>query len=532
VKRLDAIEDFGAMTVLCTDKTGTLTAGAAALDAALDLDGRPSSAVLELARLNAGLQDGFANPLDAAVLDGAPPVDRARRLGEIPYDFTRKRLSVLVARDGAPPVLITKGALESVLAVCTHAEVAGAEVPIDDVRLQLEDRFERLSLGGRRVLGVASRAMPGIDGVGPGVAAEAGMVLRGLLSFADPPKAGVRDALADLGALGIGVRLVTGDNRHAARHVATAVGLPVAEVVTGADIDGLDEPALAARCVGGAVFAEVQPLHKARIVRALRQAGETVGFLGDGINDAAALHAADVGISVDTAVDVAKQTAAIVLLEKSLDVIADGVRLGRQTFANTRKYVRVTTSANFGNVVSMAVASVFLPFLPLLPRQILLLNFLSDIPATTIAADRVDVEQVERPGRWDIASIRRFMIVFGLLSSVFDIATFAVLRLGFHADAVTFRTGWFVGSTATELVALLVLRTRRPCYRSRPARALLVSSALVGVLTVALPFSPLAGTLGLDRVPPGVGVALLVTTAAYVVANEVLKRRPASFGDR
>jgi P-type Mg2+ transporter len=273
------------------------------------------------------------------------------------------------------------------------------------------------------------------------------------------------------------------------------------------------------------VFAEVEPLHKERIVRALRQHHQVVGFLGDGINDAAALHAADVGISVDTAVDVARQAAAIVLLDKSLAVVADGVRLGRQTFANTLKYIRVTTSANFGNVLSMAVAAGFLPFLPLLPRQILLLNFLSDIPGVTIAGDLVDPEQVQRPRAWDLRSIRTFMVVFGLLSSVFDILTFAVLRLGFGAGATLFRSGWFIESTVTELAVMLVLRTNRPFYRSRPGRGLLWSSIAIAAITLALPYSPLAGPLGLTAVPAEVLAILVGLTALYVIANEAAKRR-------
>jgi Mg2+-importing ATPase len=273
------------------------------------------------------------------------------------------------------------------------------------------------------------------------------------------------------------------------------------------------------------VFAEVAPSHKERIVRALRAAGETVGFLGDGINDAPALHAADVGISVDTAVDVAKQSAAIVLLDKSLAVVADGVRLGRQTFANTLKYVRVTTSANFGNMLSMAAAAAFLPFLPLLPRQILLLNFLSDIPGTTIAADTVDPEQLARPRAWDIRSIRTFMIVFGLVSSVFDGLTFLALRLGFDAGAALFRSGWFIESTATELAVMLVLRTSRPFWRSRPGHALVVTSVAVAAITVALPYTPLADPLGFVPVPLRVLGTLAALTVIYVVANEIAKRR-------
>ncbi|HEX8131845.1 MAG TPA: magnesium-translocating P-type ATPase [Actinomycetes bacterium] len=522
VKRLDAIEDFGAMTVLCTDKTGTITASAIHLDRALDPAGRPSQEVLRLARLNAGLQRGFPNPLDQAILDGAAPDDGGVRLGEVPYDFQRKRLSVLVGGHGAP-LLVTKGAFDKVLGVCTTAEVDGRTVPLAQVRDELERRFTELSGGGYRVLALATRPLATTHLAG--AADETGMTLRGLLAFLDPPKPGAAAAIRRLAGQDVSVRLVTGDNRLAARKLAAAVGLDADRLLVGADIDRLDQHELAVRAAGTAVFAEVEPLHKERIVGALRQAGQVVGFLGDGINDAAALHAADVGISVDSAVDVAKQSAAIVLLDKSLQVVADRVRLGRQTFANTLKYIRVTTSANFGNVLSMAAAAGFLPFLPLLPRQILLLNFLSDIPGTTIAGDAVDPEQVERPRAWNLRSIRNFMVVFGLLSSVFDILTFLTLRLGFGVGAALFRSGWFIESTVTELAVMLVLRTNRPFWRSRPGRALLGSSVAVAAVTIALPYSPLAGLLGLVAVPAGIVAALVGLTALYVLANEAAKRR-------
>jgi Mg2+-importing ATPase len=522
VKRLDAIEDFGAMTVLCTDKTGTITAGAVHLDRAVDPSGRASEEVLRLARLNAGLQRSFPNPLDHAILAGAAPAEAGARLDELPYDFQRKRLSVLVDDHGSP-LLVTKGAFDKVLEVCATAEVDGRTVPLGQVRAGLERSLATLSADGYRVLALASRPLDRISLAG--TADETRMTLRGLLAFLDPPKPGAAEAIRRLAGLDVSVRLVTGDNRLAAGKVAAAVGLQAEHLLTGGDIDRLDDPTLAGRAGDTQVFAEVEPLHKERIVRALRQHHQVVGFLGDGINDAAALHAADVGISVDTAVDVARQAAAIVLLDKSLAVVADGVRLGRQTFANTLKYIRVTTSANFGNVLSMAVAAGFLPFLPLLPRQILLLNFLSDIPGVTIAGDRVDPEQVQRPRAWDLRSIRTFMVVFGLLSSVFDILTFAVLRLGFGAGATLFRSGWFIESTVTELAVMLVLRTNRPFYRSRPGRGLLWSSVAIAAITLALPYSPLAGPLGLTAVPAGVLAILVGLTALYVIANEAAKRR-------
>ena len=366
------------------------------------------------------------------------------------------------------------------------------------------------------------REMPGASTVSAGD--ESGMTLRGFLLFADPAKPDARASVDELHRLGVSVRLITGDNRLAAQHIARDVGLASEQILTGSDIAGLDDAALKQRAAGIEVFAEIEPLQKERIVRAIRASGQTVGYLGDGINDAAALKAADVGISVDSAVDVAKNAAAIVLLDKSLAVIGDGIRMGRATFVNTLKYIRVTASANLGNVISMAVAAVVLPFLPLLPRQILLLNFVSDIPGTMIATDNVDEELLDAPRRWDVRGIARFMLVFGLASTLIDLTTFAVLRIGFDADADLFRSSWFVVSMMTELTAMLVLRTARPSWRSRPSRPLLLSSVVVAVLTVALPYSPLAAPLGLVAVPAALLAGLAGLTVLYVLVNEALKR--------
>ena len=361
---------------------------------------------------------------------------------------------------------------------------------------------------------------------------ERGLDFAGFLTFSDPPKPGAREAIERLRALGVSVRLITGDNRLAARHIAGLMDLRLDGALVGSELATMDEDALIARVAETEVFAEVTPVDKERIVKALSLAGHTVGFLGDGINDTPALHVADVGISVDSAVDVAKQTADIVLLSKDLGVLGDGIEAGRSVFANTLKYVYVTTSANFGNMLSMAAAAAFLPFLPLLPTQILLLNFMSDIPGTTIATDRVDVEQLNRPRRWNVHQVRNFMIVFGLISTVFDLLTFATLRVGFSVSAVDFRSAWFIESTATELAVMLVLRTRRSCFRSRPSTALLISSALVLVATFALPYSPLAAPLGLDGPSPAVVAALLAIVVGYVVVTETLKHfLPMLFAD-
>ncbi len=521
VKRLDAIEDFGSMKLLCTDKTGTITEGAVTLVSALDVSGKPSDRVWRLAWLNAHYQTGYANPLDEAILRSRS-FDEAGTalLGEVPYDFARKRLSVAVS-DGHAPVLITKGALRPVLTACSRAAPDGAVVSLTTQRAAIDEQFEKLSAEGFRVLGVATHPLSRPDCTADD---EYDMTFSGFLVFSDPPKPQAATAIADLTDLGIEVRLITGDNRLAAVHAATAVGLSAGSVLTSEELDFLSDDELAQSARVSTIFAEVQPAQKERLVRALQAGGRVVGFLGDGINDAPALNAADVGISVDTAVDVAKQSAAIVLLERDLAAIADGVRLGRQTFANTLKYINVTTSASFGNVLSMAAAALFLPFLPMLPRQILLLNFLSDIPAFTLARDRVDEEMLAHPRAWDIASIRNFMLTFGSISSIFDIVTFIALRRGFDAGSELFRSGWFVGSVLTELAVMLVLRTKRPFFRSRPSLALLVSTAIIAVVTTALPFSPIAASLGLVTLPPPVLLAVFAITAAYIAVSELAKR--------
>jgi Mg2+-importing ATPase len=521
VKRLSAIEDFGAMDVLCTDKTGTITQGNVTLHAAVDVAGDESDAVGEFAYLNAFHHSGYANPIDDAILAAHQHEVPAERIEEIPYDFMRKRLSVLVRRDGEC-TLIMKGAFESVLASSTRLLVSSGGVePLPATVDSVRARFASLSQEGYRVLAVAYKPMPSTTKLA--LEDEAEMIFAGFLAFEDPPKPGVRQLLDEIGALGISLRLVTGDNRLAAAHVAHAVGMDVQSLLIGSEVDKLDDTALQARVETTTLFAEVDPLQKERIVRALRHAGHTVGFLGDGINDAPALHAADVGISVDTAADVAKDSASIVLLRKDLEVLIQGVRLGRQTFANTLKYVFVTTSANFGNMASVAAATLLLPFLPMLPLQILLLNFLSDLPAMTISSDSVDPEQVEKPEGWDIHSIRAFMIVFGAISSAFDLLTFAVLRLAFDASQDVFRSAWFLESLGTELGVMLVLRTRRRFYLSRPSKLLAGTSLATLFVGLGLVLTPVGSGFGFSSVPAPVLLCLVAILAGYVIATEAGK---------
>lgn len=519
VRRLNAIENLGSMDVLCTDKTGTLTEGVVELEGAYDPSGAPSDEVLELGAVNAALETGLPSPLDDAILAARPRSgDTLTKLGEIPFDFVRKRVSVVVeGPDGIR--LVTKGAFRHVLGACTHLP-GGA--PLDaEWRARLEAQEASFSSRGIRVLGVATRAMPARDSYRRDDEHE--LVFAGFLTFFDRPKEGVSEAIAALAGLGVSVKLITGDSRLVAQHVASLVGLPAERVLTGAELDELHEEALWHAAERTDLFVEVDPNQKERILLSLKKMGHVVGFLGDGVNDAPAMHAADTSLSVESAVDVAREAADFVLLERHLDVIRRGIEEGRRTFANTLKYVLTTTSANLGNMVSMAAASLFLPFLPLLAGQILLNNFLSDIPAVGIADDSVDAELVDRPRRWDMRFIARFMVEFGFLSSAFDLLTFGGLIWLFRATPELFRTGWFVESLLTELVIALVVRTRRPFFRSRPGRVLLGSTLLLIPVAFAIPFLPFASVLGFVPLPAALLAMLVAITACYVLCAELTK---------
>lgn len=524
VKRLNAIEDFGAMSVLCTDKTGTMTQGSIHLGAVLGVDGGADPRLLRLAACNATLQHGLRNPLDTAIAQAASGQDLggATAVDEVPYDFDRKRLSVLVDAPDLGRVLVTKGAVDPVLSVCSQARTrAGALVALDGMRDAVHQVVDSQSAQGMRVLALASRPIPGADTVG--VADESGMVLEGLLVFADPVKPDAAATVADFAAAGVGIRMITGDSRPAAAHIGALLGLQTDTMLTGAQIDALDEAGLAAAAARAEVFCETSPHHKERIVRALSAGGITVGYMGDGINDAPALKAADVGISVRGAADVAAEAASIVMLENDLGALLDGMRQGRRTFANTMKYIFMSTSANFGNMISMAIASVVLPFLPLLAGQILLINLLSDLPSTAIAADNVDRAQLARPQTWDMRLIRNYMIVFGLVSSAFDLITFAVLRIGYGADEVEFQSAWFLGSVLTEVFVLYVLRTRGPAWRSRPAGILVWLSLAVVAVTFALVLTPVGALIHLTVLPPPLLGLIVLIALLYCAATELTK---------
>ncbi len=528
VRRLNAVENFGSMDVLCSDKTGTLTEGSMVLDAVRDPQGRPSDGLLATAYFNAKLQTGMGNALDDAIVAkaeaGGARIANAEKIDEIPYDFARKRLSVVVriGDRGGELTMIAKGALVNVLDVCNQVRAGSEAVPLDSrVREAIDSSFKAWSGDGFRVLGVATRPVDAKAAYGK--ADEADLVFEGFLMFSDPPKEGIRETLEALTARGVTLKVITGDNRLVALHLARTVGLQQ-RLLSGEDIARLGQEALARAAAAADLFVEVDPGQKERIILALKQAGHVVGFLGDGINDAPALHVADVGISVDKAVDVAKEAADFVLLEHDLAVLAQGIEEGRAAFANTLKYISITTSANFGNMVSMAVASLFLPFLPMLARQILLNNFLSDAPAIAISGDNVDEELIRGPRRWDIKAIRSFMITFGLVSSVFDFLTFGLLVFVFATPPDLFRTAWFVESLMTELAITLVIRTYRPFYRSRPSRLLLVSSLAMMALTLILPEVAAGPAFGFVPLPWHLLVAVLAIVALYLAATEAVKR--------
>jgi Mg2+-importing ATPase len=528
VRRLNAIENFGSMDVLCTDKTGTLTEGVVRLDGALDPQGQPSAAVLRYTYLNAHYQTGLNNPLDEAINTYAQQaglnISTEQKVDEIPYDFVRKRLSVVTASAQGERTLITKGALENILSICKHVQAGEGVRLLDDTRRAgIEQRYSDWSGKGFRVLGVATKTLDGRSD-SYSYTDESDLTFNGFLLFFDPPKADVRQTIVDLARRGVQLKIITGDNERVARHVAEAVNLPVTGVLTGSALNDMRDEALWHAAERTTIFAEVDPNQKERIILALRKTRHVVGYMGDGINDAPALHAADVGISVDTAVDVAKDAADFVLLKQDLDILREGIDEGRVTFANTLKYILTTISANFGNMFSMAGASLFLPFLPLLAPQILLNNFLSDIPATTIAGDNVDPEWVVKPRRWNTTFIRNYMVLFGLVSSIFDFLTFGALLFIFRASPDEFRTGWFVESLLTELVIALVVRTRHLFFRSRPSTLLLVSTLVVVSMTLILPYLPVSSLFGFIPLPAPLMLAMIGLTALYVVVTEVAKK--------
>ena len=532
VKRSAAIENLGAMDILCTDKTGTLTEAKIRVARAFAVDGTDCRAALDAAVVNSVFETGIQSPLDTAIREAGVDVDTEgyTKIDEVPFDFERKRVSVLVEKDGFRS-LIVKGAPEEIIRVCATAVAGGTDaeasaVPIDDaMRAKVAALLEAAGSEGLRVVAVARKSVErSVARAHVSVGDEAALVLVGFVSFADPPKASAKDALRRLADSGVSVKVVTGDHEAVARHVCAGVGLPVVDAMSGADVDALDDHGLAARAERTTLFCRASPAQKRRVILALKSRGHVVGYLGDGINDAPSIRAADVGISVDSAVDVAKDAAEIILMESDLGVLHDGVIEGRRTFANIEKYLLMGTSSAFGNMFSMAAATAFLPFLPMLPAQVLLNNLLYDVSEIAIPLDDVDDEATKRPRQLDVKFVRRFMFVLGPVSSAFDIAMFLILLWVFKANAELFHTAWFVESMATQVLVVFVIRTRRFWLKARPARALVISTTAALAVAVALPLMPFARLFGFVALPAPLYGVIAGLVVAYLLCADLAKR--------
>jgi Mg2+-importing ATPase len=524
VRKLSTIQNFGSMDILCTDKTGTLTENKITLTSHVDINNQDSDDVLLLAELNSSFQSGLRTPLDNAILTHESlDLTKYGRVDEIPFDFMRRRVSVIVA-ESSKLLLISKGATIEMLAACGFYEDSNQELPINDnIKRKGQAQYEQLSKEGRRILAVARKEVDKKPSYT--VNDETGMVFVGLLTFTDPPKQSAPASLQLLEESGIGLKILTGDNEFVATHICDQLNIKVTGIVTGDELRKTNDSALLRVVEETNVFARVTPDQKDRIMVALRKNGHVVGFMGDGINDAASIRTADVGISVDNAVDVAKAAADIILLQNDLTVLAQGVQEGRKTLGNSMKYIMMGTSSNFGNMFSAAGASLFLPFLPMLPSQILLNNLLYDISELAIPTDNVDSEYLKTPHRWDMHFVREFMAFFGPVSSVFDYLTFGVMLFVFAAPPALFQTAWFLESISTQSLVIFVIRTKRtPFYRSRPSKPLIISTLATVIVPMLLPFSPLGPLLGLVIPPPTFFLALALFIVAYLALTETLKR--------
>ncbi len=524
VKHLAAIQNLGSIDVLCSDKTGTLTRGDMVLDRSLDPLGRPSDRPATLAYINSKFETGIRSPLDTAILQcERPGADGYEKCDEIPFDFDRRRISIVVEKRPVR-LLITKGAPEGILEHSVAYESDGAKLPLDEAAREVcRKAYCDLSTQGYRVLAVAYRDVSTLHSYA--AADECELILSGFVTFSDPPLPDAADVLASLKHDGVQVKILTGDNELVAKHICEQVGLGAGAMVLGDELDHMSDAALQHVAEETAVFARVSPRQKHRIILALKHRSHVVGFLGDGINDAPSLHAADVGISVSTAVDVARDAADIILLERGLRVLHRGIIQGRRASGNVMKYLLMGTSSNFGNMFSMAGASLFLPFLPMLPTQILLNNFLYDLAQITIPTDNVDRAYLRSPQRWDVRLIRNFMIFIGPISSLYDFLTFYVLIRFFRASEPLFHTGWFVESLATQTLVLFVIRTMGNPLRSRPSRPLAMTTIGIVLLGAAIPFTPLGRPLGFTPLPPAYFGFLTLACGTYLCLVEIAKRR-------
>lgn len=522
VKKLSSIFNFGEVNVLCTDKTGTITEGNVIVNDIVDLDGKTNERLRLYAFLNANFQNGFSNPIDKAIASMNLSTLGFEKINEVPYDFIRKRLSVAVVKD-QQHFFVTKGALSNVLDICSSIESGNGfnESITDSIRKKINDDYILYSQQGYRVLGLSFKKIEGNSKITREDEKE--MVFLGFILLEDPLKESSLASIKRLEKLNIDVKIITGDNRFAAAHVAKMTGQQEANILTGEDLNKLSPEALVVKAANTDIFAEIEPQQKEIIIKALQKSNLIIAYIGDGINDVAAINAADVGMSTNNAVDVAKEAADFVLLEKDLSVLADGVTEGRKSFANSMKYILITTGATFGNMFSVAGASLFLPFLPMLPKQILLNNLITDFPFLTIASDHVDDIQLLRPGKWDLKMIRNFMIVFGLHSSVFDFITFYFLYFYFKLSGSAFQTGWFLESAITELLILFIIRTPKPFIKSKPGNLLLITALIAFCITIYLPFSPFASLLGLSIAHAQQVIVIALILVAYTVTGDILK---------
>lgn len=523
VKKLSSIQNLGSIDVLCSDKTGTLTEGVVKVNEYLSADGKASDLVQRYSFLNASFESGYVNPIDEAIrTQSRCDISGYTKFDEVPFDFVRKRLSIVVAfRDSH--IMITKGALNNVTERCSSVQLAdGTVTAFDTLSADIDKRYRQMSSDGYRVIGIACKDVtqdPVIDKDD-----ETEMIFLGFVTLYDPLKDDIAATIEKLKEKNVKLKVITGDNLLVAVSVARRMGIAPERILAGKDLHKMTLNALALKVDDIDIFAETEPSQKEGIIKALQARGHVVGYIGDGINDAPALNAADVGISVNNAVDVAKESASMILLEKELSVVTDGIGEGRKTYLNTLKYIFITISANFGNVFSMAGASLLLPFLPLLPSQILLTNFLTDLPGLAIASDNVDAEMLEKPRKWDIKAVRTFMIVFGAVSSLFDFITFGILIYVLHANETIFRTGWFVESVVTEVLILLIIRTRRTFVKSRPGKLMLWSGVGVVMLVLVLPYLPYVSGIGLAPLPQKTMAAMLVIAVGYAVFGEITKK--------
>ena len=520
VKKLSSIQNLGEVNLLCTDKTGTITEGAIKVAGVVDGLGNTNEYVQELAFWNATFESGYANPIDEALKALTFETKwKPQKIGEVPYDFIRKRLSIGIVANNEN-LLICKGAYNQILEICTQIRLSnGTVLAIDDHKAAIEQQFIGFGEKGWRALSVCYKVL-----TKPGISKddETEMVFAGFILLQDPVKADIVETIAALKNLGVKLKIITGDNRNVAKAIALQIGIEHPVVLTGQEIFNTSTAALVMLVKKTHIFAEVEPHQKERIIHALRKSF-TVAYMGDGINDVSAISAADVGISVENAVDVAREAADFVLMEKNVMVLVDGIREGRKTFANTLKYIFINTGSTFGNMFSVAIASLILPFLPMLPKQILLTNFITDFPYLTIASDNVDEEQLERPGKWNLKFIRNYMVIFGIHSSIFDVITFLTLYYVLKVKESAFQTAWFVESILTELFIVFIIRTHKNFFKSTPGKYLFLLSVLGLVLTIGLPYTPLAAEAGLSPLPMFNIVIMLVIVLMYILTADLLK---------